>query len=58
MLEPFGKDFERPLFKIPFSAIIISGKEKHYDIMKEKYLKLFGENFISGISFDESIKDK
>lgn len=54
-LEPFGQDNARPLFEVGFNAVDHPSKKTYFEVMKDKYLKLFGPSFVSAISFNEDM---
>ena len=58
ILEPFGEKNPKPLFEVNFKTNLHKYKQTHYEILVEKYLKLYGVYNTVGISFDENIKDK
>lgn len=58
ILEPFGEKNPKPLFEVNFKTNLHKFKQVYYEILVEKYLKLYGVNNTVGISFDETIKDK
>lgn len=57
-LEPFGQDNPKPIFRVNFMTKSPPWKEdgEVYDLMKEKHLKIYGDNFLSAVGF--SMKDK
>lgn len=54
LLEPFGSDNPRPVFKINFTPRAPKFKEdgSYIDILKELHLKIYGDSFVNAIGFN------
>lgn len=53
LLEPFGQDNPRPIFKIDFKGLAPKWKEhgEVYDVLKDKHIKIYGPNRINALGF-------
>lgn len=54
ILEPFGQDNPRPIFKVDFETRAPKFKEDgtYVDILKELHLKVYGSEFVNAIGFN------
>lgn len=58
ILAPFGNANTEPLFNINFQTEPNKITKKHYTLLKEKYLKIFGTDYVNAISFNEELAKK